>query len=647
MTQRLGVVGSEAIGLQCFACVHGTDGPPDSCPHSLTLVDGREHVAEVHEDKIGGDFLISATPLRDGLGRLIGSVHVARDITQRKRTEEKVRHQNAVLEGINRILGKALTCDSEEQLGRACLEVVEEVTESSIGFLDEVNAEGGLDTIAINAPHWGAGRMPGSSQRVSVMGLKVAGIYGRVAIDGHGLFTNDPRLHPDSVGLPEGHPLLHAFLGAPLKHDGKTIGLIGVGNRVGGYRPQDLEALEALALPVMRVFMWKRAERAVRAGEERLRQAQKMESIGILAGGVAHDFNNLLVGVVGNASLAKEMLPPDNPIVELLEGVMKTGEQAAHLTRQMLAYAGKGALVVERLRLSALIPEMNRLVRPLISKKIALRLDLDDDSPPIEADRGQIQQVFMNLALNAAEAMDGGEGLITVKTGVENVDERYIQSHPEAAELRPGEYAFLEVCDNGCGMDDATRARIFDPFFSTKFTGRGLGLAAVAGIVRSHKGAIAASSAPGQGSCFRVLFPAATRAAGEPADPAHTAPLQGSGVVLVVDDEPIVREMAKRALERHGYTVLAADSGLAAIDVLKRHPGGVALVILDLSMPHMDGEEALPELRKIRPGVKVVVSSGYSEAETMSLFEGQQVSGFIQKPYTSTGLAEKVKDAIG
>ena len=249
--------------------------------------------------------------------------------------------------------------------------------------------------------------------------------------------------------------------------------------------------------------------------EERLRQTQKLESLGLLAGGVAHDFNNLLVGVIGNASLAQEMLPPDHPAAELLDGVLKTGEQAAHLTRQMLAYSGKGKFVVEPLNLSALIPEMSGLVRPSIPKKIALQLDLEQDLPPIEADRGQVQQVFMNLALNAAEAIGSHEGLITVRTGVQDVDEPYIRLHPELAALAPGRYVCLEVRDTGCGMDEATKAKIFDPFFSTKFTGRGLGLAAVSGILRGHRSGITVSSAPGKGSCFTVLFPATTRAAGK------------------------------------------------------------------------------------------------------------------------------------
>ena len=270
-------------------------------------------------------------------------------------------------------------------------------------------------------------------------------------------------------------------------------------------------APEALVAAVT-ASIWARAaarERDARQlAEERLRQTQKRESVGVLAAAVAHDFNNLLVVVIGNASLAQELLPPDSPAAGLLDGIVKAGEQAAHLTRQMLAYSGKGKFLVEAVHLSDLITEISALVQPSIPKKIALRLDLQANLPPIEADRGQMQQVFTNLALNAVEAIGGDDGLIAVKTSVQDVDEQYTRRHPEAAELPPGPYICLEVRDTGCGMDDATKARIFDPFFSTKFTGRGLGLAAVAGIVRGHKGAIMVTSAPGEGACFRVLFPA-------------------------------------------------------------------------------------------------------------------------------------------
>ena len=253
----------------------------------------------------------------------------------------------------------------------------------------------------------------------------------------------------------------------------------------------------------------------------------------------------------------------------------------------------------------------------------------------------------MNLVLNAAEAIGSRDGVIAVRTGLENVNAGYIRRCPEAAGIQPGKYVFLEVRDTGCGMDEATRARIFDPFFTTKFTGRGLGLAAVAGIVRSHKGAIVVTSAPGQGSCFTVLFPSSARTHEEPAVAASQPALPGAAVVLVVDDEPIVLQMAKKALERQGYTVLLAESGRAAIELLWSRPGDdVALVVLDQSMPGMNGEEVLPELRKLRPQIKVVMSSGYSESETMLLMKGQPVSGFIQKPYSASGLAEKVKACL-
>ncbi len=379
----------------------------------------------------------------------------------------------------------------------------------------------------------------------------------------------------------------------------------------------------------------------LKRSEERLREAQKLESLGLLAGGLAHDFNNLLVGVIGSASLAQTMLPPDSPVVRQLDRILKTGEQLAHLTRQMLAYSGKGRFFLERIILSDLIPEISGLVQPSIPKKIEVRLELERGLPPIEADRGQMQQVVMNLVLNAAEAIGSETGLITVKTGIHEVDDW------NTAELPVGTYVYLEVRDTGQGMNEETKAKIFDPFFSTKFVGRGLGLAAVSGIVRGHKGTIRVTSALGKGTTFTVLFPVAEGTVPVAPVNAGETDLVGSGTVLVVDDEETVRDVAKHTLERFGYHVLLADSGPAAIDIFKRHPGDIALVILDLSMPGMGGEEALPELRKIRSNVKVLVSSGYNAAEMMRMFTGQRISGIIQKPFTSILLAEKVKSVMG
>ncbi len=381
--------------------------------------------------------------------------------------------------------------------------------------------------------------------------------------------------------------------------------------------------------------------------EEQLRHSQKLESLGLLAGGIAHDFNNLLVGIIGNASMAEDLLPYGSPAADVLKRVVESGEQAAHLTRQMLAYAGKGRFILEPVDLSALIYKTRALFQSSISKKINVVFHLAPGIAAVETDPSQMQQVFMNLALNAAEAIGEEPGVISISTGETLVTGGYQGGAPGGWDIEPGRYVFLEVRDTGCGMDTATQAKIFDPFFTTKFQGRGLGLAAVAGIVRAHKGAIELTTAPGAGSTFRVLLPATSARPQAPALPAESRDdLRGRGTVLVVDDEQIVRDLARQSLERHGYRVLVAENGPAAIDIVQADGQAVQLVILDLSMPGMSGEEILPHLRKIKPDLHVIVSSGYSETETLRLFKGAVVSGFIQKPYTARQLAVQVKSVL-
>jgi PAS domain S-box-containing protein len=382
--------------------------------------------------------------------------------------------------------------------------------------------------------------------------------------------------------------------------------------------------------------------------EEQMRHAQKLESVGLLAGGIAHDFNNLLVGVIGNASLAEDMLPPGSPALPLLGRIVKSGEQAAHLTRQMLAYAGKGRFVIEPVNLPVIVRETLALVHSSIGNKISIELDLDSGAPAVESDPSQMQQVFMNLALNAAEAIGDAAGVIAVTVGETNVDSRAVEGGFQGWPIEPGRHAFLEVRDSGCGMDPSTQQKVFDPFFTTKFQGRGLGLAAVAGIVRAHKGAVKLTSAPGAGTTFRVLFPALGAAEPRPA-PSAGPPrrdLRGEGTVLVVDDEAVVREVARQSLEKQGFRVLVADSGPAAIEILRSAADTIRVVVLDLSMPGMSGEEALPRLRQIRPELDIIVSSGYSETETLRLFNGARVSGFIQKPYRPQDLAGEIKAVL-
>jgi PAS domain S-box-containing protein len=383
--------------------------------------------------------------------------------------------------------------------------------------------------------------------------------------------------------------------------------------------------------------------------EEKLRQTAKLESLGVLAGGIAHDFNNLLVGVMGNASLAADSLPSSHPAQPVIEQVIRAAERAADLTRQMLAYAGKGRFVIQRVNLSELVSEIASLVHAAIPKNVQLRLNLAPNLPAVEADVAQLQQIVMNLVINGAESIGQEQGAVLVTTSAQDVDEQYLKALAAGSSAAPGRYVSLEVQDSGCGMDEGTQARIFDPFFSTKFQGRGLGLSAVLGIVRSHGGALKVYSTPGKGSSFKILFPAAaSRNLG--AELPAKSPLEelhGTGTVLVVDDEPVVRQAAMLTLQRYGYTALAAANGREALDVVRQHNGEISLVLLDLTMPLMDGEETLRHMRQIEPDLQVILSSGFNEVEAVRRFSGKGLAGFLQKPYTAGSLALKVKSVLG
>jgi signal transduction histidine kinase/CheY-like chemotaxis protein len=379
--------------------------------------------------------------------------------------------------------------------------------------------------------------------------------------------------------------------------------------------------------------------------EERLRQTQKLESLGVLAGGVAHDFNNLLTGIIGNASLARDTVLRDSPAREFLENTLQASQRAADLTRQLLAYSGKGRFVIEPIDLSELVRQISILVQTSISKSVELRLDLAQAAPCIVGDASQIQQVIMNLVINGAESIGSGcAGTVCVKTDVRQVDTADDRSLVVADSLVPGRYVYLEVRDTGCGIDQATLARIFDPFFTTKFLGRGLGLAAVQGIVRGHKGLLQVDSVPGQGSTFRVLFPAAESELARPKALSRARNLSGSGTILVVDDEEIVRKIARNVLVSYGYSVVLAENGQIAIDRFPEIADRIAAVLLDMTMPVMGGEETLKKLQQIRPGVKVILTSGYNEVDAIRRFTGSGLAGFLQKPYTAQRLAEKIRD---
>jgi two-component system cell cycle sensor histidine kinase/response regulator CckA len=369
-----------------------------------------------------------------------------------------------------------------------------------------------------------------------------------------------------------------------------------------------------------------------------------MESLGVLAGGIAHDFNNLLVVMLGNAGLAMMELTPNSRARQFVEQIQVAAQRAADLTRQMLAYAGKGRFIVQPLNLNDVIEEMVKLLRVSISKRAALQLNLAPNLPQISADATQLRQVVMNLITNASDALAERAGTITLSTGAMYMDRIALQNALPAEDVAAGEYVYLEVADTGTGMDDETRARIFEPFFTTKFTGRGLGLAAVLGIMRGHQGAIQVNSVVGEGTLFRLLFPPQEHVVLAPASTAVAPHYANRAKILVVDDDAVVRQITIEMLQRFGYELVGAEHGQRAVALARE--AHFDCVMLDLTMPGLSSEETLMQLRQISPGLRVILMSGYSEQDATARFGTMRLDGFVQKPFMPNDLLERVQSAL-
>ena len=392
------------------------------------------------------------------------------------------------------------------------------------------------------------------------------------------------------------------------------------------------------------------------AGEERARmnldarvqQVQKLQTLGTLAGGVAHDFNNLLQAILGNASIIRLHTGPSAAVQNSLEQIETACQRASELTNQLLAYAGKGKFVLEAVDVSQLAIEMSKLLVASLPGKPQLLGQFAPALPAVEGDPTQLRQVLMNLVINAAESLPDNSGVIRLSTGAVDLSADDLTGLLLGDDLPPGTYIYFEVCDTGCGMTEEIRSRIFDPFFTTKQNGRGLGLAAVLGIVRGHRGALQVHSESGSGTLFRVLLPALKKsAAGRPAAPREQSrPERTSGTILVVDDEAAIRNSARFLLESLGFAVLTACDGFEAVETFKTMQAKISAVLLDLSMPKMSGAEAFRKLRAVRPDVPILITSGYSEEVTVQQFQEAGLVGFIQKPYRGSELRMKLLEVL-
>jgi len=574
-------------GRSCFEYLYERTEPCPWC-HIPDVTAGKTVRWEQFFPKNGKTYDIIETPLRkaDGIVKLT----IFRDITERSRAESALRES------------------------RELLNAIVEGTSDSIFVKD---AEGRFRLF-----NSAACRNTGRSA-AEVIGRDVAFLFSdpeaKVCMEMDRSLMADPGTvtYEEEFTLNGERRVFLTTKGTLTDDRGAASGIFGISRDITDLRRMEAERLEM---------------------ERRLLHSQKLESLGVLAGGIAHDFNNLLAVILGNLDMTLMRVPSDSPAQHNIEAAIKACQRAAKLIGQMLDYAGKGRFVLRDIDLNEVVLDNASLLRTSVGRNIELAIATTPGLPGIKADQEQIQQVIMNLIINAAEAIGDGPGIIDIGTGMLECDDDYLFRSRVEEKPAAGRFVYLEVSDTGCGMDGETQARLFEPFYTTKFMGRGLGMSAVLGIVRAHGGAIMLDSRKGRGTVFRILFPglgAADARTPEIAAPEERsgAPRAGRGTVLVVDDEQDVRDLCMEIVEYLGFTAIGAADGNEALRIFGELTSEIGLVVLDMTMPNLDGVGAFYGLRRIRPDVDVVISSGYSEDDVSRHFTGDRPSGFLQKPF--------------
>jgi len=602
----------------CFAAYNDPplESPCSYCPVVETYRDGKVHEAVKTVPGKGGEetrnFRIISSPITDSSGKMLGAIELTEDITHRTRVEQDLQQTTSKAHELEDIVNRS----------------------AAVAWLWDITKEGWpVDFVSDNVSQFGYTAEDFISQRVLYTNLvheddleQLAAETRQYLRDGVQEFCQQYRIRTKAgeVRWVEDHTWL--------RHNsaGEATHMQGI---------------------LIDITQRKLAEQARQELESRVQQTQKIESLRVLAGGIAHDFNNLLMIITGNADLGLMDVTPDSPIGELLREIKDAAVRASKLSNQMRAYSGQGHVGMDRVVLNDLVAEMLRLMKSSIPPKVRLEYDFATRLPAVEADASQLEQVVMNLIVNAYESIGSGEGTIRVRTCAIDVTREYLLGAHMDEPLTPGRYVLLEVQDTGSGMDAETSKRIFDPFFTTKFIGRGLGLAAVLGIVRGHRGAIRVTSKPGKGSTFQVLLPPA-----EPSLPPSNGQAQpaeepagqwiGQGTVLVIDDEKAFLNVASIILKRSGFEVFTAETGQAALEYFREHHEQTVAVLLDMSMPGMSGEETFAGLQQIDPNATIFLCSGFAESEAVKHFSGKGLAGFLQKPFQINTLLAALRKVV-
>ncbi len=602
MADSLKISSHNAVGQVCYKVVHHIENAPSYCPHAAMLADGKEQQAEIYEERLGRYFLVSVTPYFSSDNKLAGSIHVARDITEQKNAQKRVEEERAFLQIIiDSIADPIMVIDSSYQvqlMNRAAREKSGKRSPvSGAQFCHQISHQSGDPCSGLEHP------CPLKAAKEQLRPVTV---------------THNHRRR-------DGEEFVVEISASPIFDEtGCVSGIIEISRDI----------TEKMRLEQLKIKL-----------DQKLAQQQKEESILTLAAGIAHDFNNILMSVLGNAELLSMRLQRSEKEKALADNIVESSERMANLTNQLLAYAKGGMYSPRMLSVRTLIQEVLALAHRGKAMAVEIELDLAEDLWPVFADQSQLKQALMNLFANAFEAMEHTGGRIRVQASNETINSvwectTFRHEHPA------GEYIHLVITDSGPGIHPDFQLRIFDPFFSTKFLGRGLGLAAAAGIFQSHKGCISVQSEPGKGAAFHIHLP---RAAGDVLQTAETllsAKKDSSTVILVVDDEPQITSLLYEMLSHFGYRVVTAGSGSEALELFRKEKEAITLAILDIQMPGMGGKDLFNELKALKPELKVIISSGYDEKEALAGMDGETPEGFIKKPFRVELLENKISELL-